>query len=197
MSRNSVVLVRQGPLYEPEYVMALTMKLLFPVTTLTDMLDTPGAVAPLNHNLSGWWAKLELFAPENKDLRPFLYIDLDSYVLGPIGHLFGGDRFTMVEDFYCPERANSSVMWVPEDVDHIWDDFAANKAGHMAEAGKGGDQAYLERHAQAKWNSEVSGIKSYKRHARDAPDGCIVQFHGKPRPHEATGWAADVWNRCT
>lgn len=192
LSPNKVVLVRQGALYEPKYVKLLTEQIKaqlsdVSVITLTDQVDTPGLTRPLRHGLKGWWAKLELFAPENKDLRPFLYLDLDSYVLGPIQKYFGGE-FTMVRDFLDCSPANSSVMWIPEDT-HIWDVFMENPQGHMDEAGKRGDQWFL-----GKFNHDLfEDIKSFRRDCLGGPQGSIIQFHGKPKPHDANGWAGDIW----
>lgn len=133
---------------------------------------------------------MELFAPENRDLRPFLYIDLDSYVIGDPHKLMGGDRFRMVPDFLGVARANSCAMWVPKNCYKIWSTFAENPRMHMDEAGKRGDQYFLGKFVEDYFTDEIT---SYKKDCKDGPKGTIVQFHGKPKPHESTGWARRVW----
>ena len=193
---NRVVLVRQGGSYDPHYVKLLTdqIKTFNPeasVITLTDQGDTPGRTIPLWHGLKGWWAKLELFAPETRHIRPFLYIDLDSYVLGPVTRYFGGRRFTMTRDFMGCSPANSSVMWVPKGCERIWATFWEEPRRHMQEAGSRGDQYFLGRFAEHLFED----VKSYRVDCLEAPQGSIIQFHGKPKPHECDGWAGDIWNR--
>jgi hypothetical protein len=192
LSPNRVVLVRQGRAYGPEYVEALIQQLPgYDVLTLTDQSDTPGETSPLTHGLKGWWAKLELFAPENEKYRPYLYIDLDSFVFGTVDRYMGGDDFVMVKDFNNVVPANSSVMWIPKDVEHIWYKFSQNPEQVMADCGGHGDQKYLGRFADRVWDKE--GIVSYKNDGVDAPSGTIMQFHGRPKMKDAKGWARERW----
>ena len=189
-----IVLVRQGEVYGPEYVSILQMqgRKTTPETefvTLTDQADTPGPTRRLRHNLKGWWAKLELFAPENYDLRPFLYIDLDSFIFGDLRQ-YEESQFTMVKDFTDWVPANSSVMWIPKDTDHIWKNFTKDE---MAKAGGRGDQYYLGQFAQKLWTTD-DGIVSYRMHGCGGPCGNIMQFHGRPKQPDAKGWAQDLWN---
>jgi len=191
-----VCLVRRGEKYGPEYVTALTRQLAevssVQVMTLTDQADTPGLAPQLYCGLPGWWAKLELFAPWNAHLRPFLFVDLDSFVLAPIDHL-EADEFRMVRDFYGQHPANSCVMWVPADVTPVWEDFTADPRAHMAEHRAQGDQGYLAKHCRALWEADA-GITSYKLEGSQGPKGCIMQFHGRPKPTDIKqGWVAEHW----
>jgi hypothetical protein len=195
-----IVLVRQGEVYGPEYGHVLQSQIAehmptASVLTLTDQSDTPGQTRPLAHDLLGWWAKLELFAPNNRELRPFLYIDLDSFVLGDCSWLFGGSYFRMVEDFNDWVPANSCVMWIPESVDHIWSAFDSDRVAAIKRAGGAGDQKFLGQFCSHLWPPVLSGITSYKQHGKDGPHMALMQFHGRPKPHEIkTGWVADEWN---
>ena len=191
-----VGLVRAGDRYGPEYVTALTRQLAevssAQVMTLSDQADTPGLAPRLFCGFPGWWAKLELFAPWNQSFRPFLYIDLDSFVFATVDHLESSE-FRMVRDFYCIHPANSCVMWLPRDTDQIWDEFSADPAVHMAEHKRRGDQGYLAKHCRALWERDA-GITSYKLEGKQGPRGCIMQFHGRPKPTEIKeGWVAEHW----
>lgn len=192
-----IVLVRSGAKYGPEYVTALTAQIKEHsdegVITLTDQPDTPGETRELKMGWPGWWAKLELFAPWNVDLRPFLFIDLDSFVLGDFKHL-KNTRFTMVKDFQGWVKANSSVMWVCEP-DNIWAAFMTDPEAHMKDCGGKGDQEFIGRFCDDLWAPLTSGVTSYKNHGIEGPLGCIMQFHGNPKPCNADGWAKARWDK--
>jgi hypothetical protein len=194
LSQNKVVLVRQGSKYDKKYVELLSKQINTDVITLTDQADTPGKTLRLKYGWPGWWSKLELFSPEVEDLRPFLYIDLDSYVLDNIDHYFGGPKFKMVDEFNGWGKSNSSVMWIPKDVNRIWEAWIADPELNMAACGGHGDQKFLGDYAEELWTPLESGIVSYKNHCVNEPVGTIVQFHGRPKPHEINdGWVADIW----
>jgi len=189
-----IILVRQGGKYGPEYVTNLKRQiyahesLVGSVITLDD--------TELCTNLKGWWAKLELFAPWNARYRPALYLDLDTIVHGRLFR-YKSRCFTMVEDFMdrCP--ANSSVMWLPKDTSHIWDAFQEDPEGIMDRCRRGGDQLFLSDFCEKKWKTPDDGIVSFKQHCSDGPAGNIIQFHGKPKPHELDGWVAKLWRADT
>ena len=164
----NVLLVRQGDKYGSEYVKALRKQLFdFNVATLTDQWDTPGDTQPLRSDLKGWWAKLELFAPWNRALRPALYIDLDSFVFkSPAQYNMGGE-FAMVEDFVGPSPANSSVMWIPQETAKIWDAFDADPEKNMKSCGGYGDQKFLAPFATHLWKTPDDGITSFRALDRD------------------------------
>ena len=180
--------VRQGDKYGPEYVRALRA-MCRPAHAVFCLGDGPDATVGLRYGLKGWWAKLELFSPELRPYRPFLFLDLDVVVHGSLDHL-EMDRFTMVRDFIFPERFNSSVMWVPKETGEIWPTFIANKETHMAN--NPSDQEFLGRFAEGVF-PEDAGIHSYRLECRDEPKGSVICFHGKPKPHEAGGWVRDEW----
>ena len=71
-----------------------------------------------NPEWSGWWSKMNLFAPELKELRPFLYLDLDTAILQSIENLFppkeAMNKFVALRDFYRPNNMASGLMWIPD-----------------------------------------------------------------------------------
>lgn len=186
-----IVLVRQGTKFPKQYVGLFDDPL-----TLTDQWDTPGRTRPLRRLLPGWWSKMELFAPENESIRPCLFFDLDTYVLGDISDLLQPfEGLGMLRDFNFPERPASGVMFVPRDTDRIWREWERCPQLHMDRAGRKGDQAFIGKFCDWFIQDRFEGIVSYKKHARENPTGRIVCFHGFPKPHECDGWAGEHWNK--
>lgn len=169
----------------------------YDVITLTDESETPGLILPLARGLPGWWSKIELFAPWNRFLRPFLYLDLDTYVLDDISDIleWRPDKLVMLSDFYVPKSLQSAVMVVPNYDDGIWDAF---RPEHMEIHKNGGDQDFIASVVPdaLRLQEHFGGITSYKVHGADT--GRIVCFHGQPKPHTASDkhpWIKSVWNR--
>lgn len=146
-----------------------------------------GDDVPLSGHYGGrWGAKIELFSPAFEPYRPCLFFDLDTFLMGPIDDLLEPmDNLWLIRDFNKPRRSNSGVMRVPKKNDLIWEqrpskfDFA--------------DGNYLTDFPHGRIQDHFDGVVSYKLHSREAPTGRIVCFHGKPKPHEADGWARDYW----
>ena len=167
-------------------------------------VEVDGAVEriPLRSMWPGWWAKMELFAPWVPG--DFLYMDLDTTLVGDLGDIAAVDRLTMLQDFYFPKYASSGLMFLPEaERARIWQVFSADPIGwimeYQSEArmqrrdGRWGDQAFLADHGfdQAqRWQDVVPGqVVSYKAH-RLAEKGLpaearLICFHGHPRPWDA------------
>jgi len=182
-----IVLVRQGTKFGPEYVAKLANQVRDRVVTLTDQPDTPGETRALKHGWPGWWAKLELFSPEHDGLKPFTFLDLDTFVFGEIPDY--EDRFLMIRDFNFPNKRASGVMRVSRET-RVWEHFLSRPRQHMDV--HAGDQDYLGPFADG--FLPMDGIRSYKKHCRDGPKGTIMCFHGRPKPHECTGWAKEYWD---
>jgi len=74
---------------------------------LTDM-DIPDVeTQPLQHNLPGWWSKLEIFGA----FRRATYVDLDTVIVGNVApYLFREHQFTMSAHMSRKYGYNSSVM---------------------------------------------------------------------------------------
>ena len=200
---RSVVCVRQGDRYGPEFVTALERQVYqnsrppLRFVCLSDG-ENEAETRSLRQGWPGWWSKLEVFAPWNEDLRPCLFLDLDTYVLGPINDLLlESPRFMMLRDFNLPERGQSSVMLVPKETNHIWTIFNDRADMWMARYRAGGDQAYLDQFKEGFIQDSFGGIYSYKKHCLTSPRGRIVCFHGLPKPPAVEGWAKDFWDQYT
>jgi len=177
------VSARGGTKYGPEYVTALKKQV-------------PGLVClgddrPFRLDLPYWWCLMEWFAPWNQELRPCLWLDLDTYVfdLDPFYDL-DTTKFWMIRDFNTPTRPECGVMLLPKDTDRIWEAFSRLKYGNRAPVGP-----FLEDFCKHYLQDAVSGIYSYKNHAKTEkpPDSRIICFHGQPKPPETTGWAKQWW----
>ncbi len=180
------VSARHGDKYGPEYVTALKKQV-------------PGLVClgddrPLRSDLQGWWCILEPFAPWNADLRPCIWFDLDTFVLGPLQPFDRLDKtqYWMINDFNRPKFGECGIMLVPDSplCDEIWDNRGNPRVGTPP-------GEYLRQFPHRRLNREISGIYSYKNHCRESrpEDARIVCFHGRPNPHEVKqGWARDYWN---
>lgn len=205
---NTVILVRKGDRYTDEHVNSLRNQILkfnpgTRVLCLSDSTDHQAETIPLQHNLEGWWSKLELFAPHVKQYRPFLYLDLDVLVMGTLDHEFGllskQDKFWMLRDFYRVQGGQSSMMWVPKAKisDDIWDAFSADPGAVQQICGNLGDQAFLETFPYHKFQEGFPGHHSYKAHRlSELPDTSLtVHFHGRPKPWDATDWARNWFQR--
>lgn len=186
----NVVCVRQGDKYGPEYVTMLKSMVLEHLDKDLFVLgDQEDADLPLTQGYVRWWAKLELFRPDLQRLRPFLYFDLDTYILQDIRDmLIEPERLMLIYDFNRPTRGNSGVMLIPKNTGAIW----ARRRTDVA------DGDYLNTHPHDYMQDRFEGIRSYKKHCKEGPgDARVCCFHGQPKPHETTGWAREVWRRYT
>ncbi len=144
----------------------------------------------------GWWSKMNLFHPALRSLRPFLFMDLDTAVLGDLSKLIPpeeiADKFITLEDFYRKGKIGSALMWVPnsDKVNAIWDEWNAKPAVHITRYR--GDQNFLENVSTADgfWQQmifdKVTSFKPNKKWLTVLPsEAKIVCFHGKPRIADA------------
>jgi len=188
-----LILVRQGTKYGPEYVERLKEQAWETSGLRTIVLgDQEDADIELEHGWPGWWSKLELFRPDIP--RPFIYVDLDSFILGDISPLMGD---TAICREWHPNikgcgRVQSSIIAVGEYRKDIWETFI-EKPQHWMQAN--GDQNYLEKF-QWKFIQDFypDMVGSYKIHNKEKPIHRVVTFHGKPLMVDAVGWAQDLWN---
>lgn len=178
---------------------------------LTDQPETMDglgiAAIPLVQDWPGWWSKIELFRPGLFD-GPTLYIDLDSLITGRLDDLVRTEPgFTMVADYNGATRGwhNSSVMSWCDDYSAIYREFAEqpvleqDRYSAMPD-GRIGDQAFIE-DTLTMMGERIDTFRpgrvvSFKRHARQAPPpgARVVQFHGRPKPNEASGWPQKAWS---
>jgi len=184
MARLNYLSVRQGTKYGPEYTTALKNQ----VKGLVCLGDD----RPLRTRLSGWYSKFELCAPWNADLRPALFFDLDTYVVGSLDVFDDLDhsQFWMINDFGKKSRAESGILLIPDAPvsDSIW-------TCHETHDNRVGDAAYFGQFPHQRLNDEISGIYSYKHHCREKKpdDARIICFHGRPNPPDTDGWALQHW----
>lgn len=193
-----VCVLKSGGDYTPAYVNKLSKQMDgFEFICLTDFapsaFDFP--VLALEHDLPGWWSKLEAF----RIIGPVIYLDLDTFVLGSLDKLVsavsGGECFMMLTPFARQEQWASGVM--------AWQgDFSFLLTNHKAIDQKEHqwDQRYisarlLEAGVKITPIQDYVDVKSYKHHGKaEKPETDILCFHGKPRPHQAQGWAKQYWN---
>jgi len=197
----NVVVVRQGDKYSDKYPKVIKEQVKkntsWPVA-FHILGDGDDATIPLVKDWPGWWSKLELFAPWNADIRPCLFLDLDTFVLGNIDDLVSlvPAKLTMLRDFNRPETGQSAIMSIPVDVGVIWRRFMVDPDIWMQKYRGGGDQAFLNRFELDFLQDRFDGIASYKidKLQKSPGNNRIVCFHGKPKPHQCSGWVGDMWN---
>jgi len=162
---------------------------------------------PMENHWIGWWAKLNLFSPGLINLRPFLYMDLDTAVLGDISKLFNiGEKvgFVGLQDFVRANQFASGVMFFPEksnSVDSVWETWISNPYKFIDKFR--GDQNFISNfiHSRNYWQEHTSMICSFKIREgdrswlREVPDTIsVVCFHGKPRVFDAANQVEWVKN---
>jgi len=191
---GSLILVRQGTKYGSEYVDLLKKQAKETSGLETYVLgDGEDADIRLKYGWTGWWAKMSLFAPDMP--YPFIYIDLDSYILGDISELMGK---TMIAKEWHPNwracgRVQSSMIAMGEYRPDIWEKWTDNPKHWMDKFY--GDQKFLEMFPWDYIQDSYKGmIGSYKLHNKDKPVDKVITFHGRPKPPQADGWARDIWN---
>jgi len=206
---NVACVLRTGGIYTPEWVARLQegvrrhMDRPHRFVCLSDLDGAllPCETIPLKTDWPGWWAKIELFRPRLFE-GPVLYIDLDCIITGPIDGLPRRVQgFTMTRDF-LGKGMNSSVMSWWGDYQHLPEKMneepGLRQKYQRTPDGRIGDQAFIEDHADPAMDAFADGqVVSFKRHARNGPPqgAKIVAFHGKPKPPEAGGWAAQAWRK--
>ena len=166
---------------------------------LTDMPVPQCENIPLAQDWPSWWSKINLFQPSVLT-GPTIYLDLDTIVTGDISVLADVHGFHMVQDFNHPDLFNSSAMFWKRPPVGIYYDMIKNSGSIITKysenmGGKIGDQAYIS-DSMGKMGQEIRTfpkelVVSYKRDAiKGPPKGAVaVTFHGKPKMHEAGGWA--------
>lgn len=186
----------------------------FKITCLSDLFEKETnlmgvTMMPLpNKEWKGWWSKMNLFSPSLVDYLPFLYIDLDSAIVGDVYDiikLLNKELFITLSDFYKPRHLASGVMWVPKNnkkIDLIWNTWIFNPEKYMTKFR--GDQNFIEYVTSADlfFQKITQGIVSFKpnrqwRTLLPTNMDIIIAFHGTPRIHEAAihvNWVKEYIN---
>jgi len=182
-----------GDKYSQDYVTALKAQ----VPELITLSDKDGSLID-HRSFRGWWSKMEVFRPENRHLRPCLFIDLDTIVIGSLAPFFELDltKLWLIRDLFQPnKKSNSGLFIAPEDglSDEIWTQAVKHRKYDNDQDGD-----FLSKFPHEKLQDHVTGILSYKSdQLYDSPKKArIVCFHGKPKPHKTEGWAKEHWESC-
>lgn len=164
-----------------------------PFECLSDV-DVPGVERKkLEHNWPGWFAKMNLFSPTMKG--DFLFVDLDTVIVGPLDDILAVDRLCLLRDFYrdgkkLAEGLGGALLFLPSaDRKVVWDYWIENPLLAQRMAGHKGDMAIFEkfyRNNAARWQDVLPGqIVSWKVNCKNGivpPGARLVAFHGLPRP---------------
>jgi len=187
--------LRTGGEYRREHVERLRKQIVdCDLVCISD--DPEAADLPMLARWPGWWAKMELFNPAIAG--DVFAMDLDTTVLGRVGHYATAGATTFLSDFYRPEHIQSSMMYLSEKNRRaIWEQWSARPEGWIAEYSKrrvgfNGDQNFIEDvigPGCARWQQLYPGeVISYKldiikpKRATVPPLANVIIFHGRPRP---------------
>jgi len=181
-----VCVLKSGGCYTPEYVKRLkdgvdnnlsghNFVCLSDVEVPCDRID-------LEKGYHGWWSKIEIF----KLSGPVLYIDLDTVITGDLTEIAEYPHtFTMLSDFYYPEKPASGIMAFNGNYRSIFDDYdpSVTYSGH-------GDQGYIAEKVNPERFQDLFPGQIVSRKVQQTRNSSerIVCFHGQPRPH-SVGWS--------
>lgn len=159
-------------------------------------------IRPLpNKEWAGWWAKMNLYHPDLREVRPFLYIDLDTAILKSLVDLVPPedkkDNLVTLRDFYRPHKLASGLMWIPsvkeenDKVDLVYSNWIKSPSQHIKKYR--GDQDFVRAVVQADlfWQdiSKPDFITTFKPNNKwrtEFPsESAVVCFHGYPRIPQA------------
>jgi hypothetical protein len=152
-------------------------------------------ILPLQNNLPGTWARMQLYAPEMEKYRPFLYIDLDTAVVDTIENIFSlvydDSHFITLEDFWQRGQLATGLVWFPANskkIESVW-------KGYLKEKNVSGFRMdpFIRRYTEADvyWQQLTNTVIDFKPKTRELlatlPEHAnLVCFHGKPRIPQAT-----------
>lgn len=189
--------LKSGGDFTPEYVHRLRDGVAANTTVdhrfvcLTDVDDLDCETIPLEHDLPGWWSKLELFRLSG----PCVYFDLDTVIRGNIDEILRHPHtFTALSDLNGSGRLASGVLAWCGDYSRLLTGFSLGMADRYRRQEKYGDQGYLidylgfdPERFQSLWPGAFVSYKWAEPAEREK--AAVVLYHGLPRPHQ-TGWKA-------
>jgi len=187
----NIVTVRWGNKFSYDYVTALRAQ----VPNVKILTDEDGSLLEPKR-FTGWFSKLEVFRPENKKLRPCLFLDLPTFVMKSLRpfHRLDNTKLWLIRDFNNHRKSNSGIFIAPKHgiSDEIWSRVRDMDAYN-------GDGDFLSTFEHSILQDSVSGIMSYKSDwlYDDPGDARVISFHGRPKPHQTEGWALEMWLQCT
>jgi hypothetical protein len=139
-------------------------------------------VLPMTNTWPKWWAKMNIFSPEMEKYRPFLFVDLDTLILGDLEGLFPPAnehiaKFIALGSFteerklkpanHVDSALYSGIMWIPannEKISQIWNKWASNPEEWMRTC-RSGDQEFIEKAVKRPdvwWQQITNKIGSFK-----------------------------------
>lgn len=153
----------------------------------------------LQRHFPGWWSKMELFAPWNRDLGDIFYVDLDTVIVGALNDLLMESKLIMLRDFNAADDTlQSGLMLLPAAVRRrvwtLWDLEPERFMKWFVRYGDGSLLNILLGAGAQTWQDLFPGrVVSYKRDVvRNSfyegssdviPAGAsVVCYHGRPRP---------------
>lgn len=209
--------LRHGGAYNARYVNNLFNNIVrqvrapFTFSVLTDKLDVglhPAIrILPLRHPWTGWWSKIEMFAPGLWADGRVWYFDLDTILVGNITEMVTdpslGDDFYALRDFGFKDRLASGVMtWKVGDpaVSEIYNQFALKPEAIMSSCCTLGDQCWVgiantsRNFLQDKYPGKFVSFKIHCPDGKCIQQGAsVVAFHGLPRPLDAIKNSQYAW----
>ena len=193
-----VTVLKCGGEYHEGHVQWLQRQVGFPILCLTDSLRPMNEVVsiPLIHDWPGWWSKMELFR-DDLCLGNFLYVDLDTVIIGGIPNAFRTMSETeMLSDLYGHPWIQSCLMFLHHSSRQtVWESFSANPEKAIQEFGSGGDQIFIDRFlgsakrleqtlpgAIISYKADILKNRFHRPNAGSLKTARFVCFHGQPRP---------------
>ena len=166
------------------------------------------------HDLEGWWNKMQLFHPDVKLEGTTLYMDLDVVITDNIDCFFTYKPeadFVGMNDFNpSTKQWNSSIMKFKNDKLHgrLWHKFMNDRPNLLRRFS--GDQNLISDFIKNTPGCESfpdSWTQSYKWYDRSGTrysrqdmtyehngESLVTVFHGQPNPHESTQeWVKKAW----
>lgn len=140
---------------------------------------------------AGWWAKIDLFKPGLFSGR-VLYLDLDTVIVGNLDELVKHKGIVHLKDWGWTKNDYCSAIMIWDAGEHaeIYNNYDDDVPSLFR-----GDQDWITE--LGNWQALPVGMcVSYRYVSRKQPPkgACVVQFHGKPKPHEiTTGWVPESW----
>ena len=216
----SVVCLKWGDLYGPEYVtrlrdgVARNLSVEHEFVCITDSLsglpnDLEKILLPVG--LDTWWGKVWLFSDECQGLLKgdkVLFLDLDTIILDDIDFLtrerVRWTPLTILRGFGYGHRFGSAVMnWPRGQYTDIWKHYADDPDKAQWLCAQFGDGAWIQLQVgegnaefwQDLWPGKLCSLKFHCSPETGPPErAAVVCFHGSPRPHEVDeGWRHDAW----
>jgi len=166
------------------------------------------------HDLEGWWNKLQLFHPKTYLPGITLYMDLDVVITGNIDCFYSHEPqldFCGMNDFNPVSGVwNSSIMRFKQQDLHgrIWHKFMDDRPGYLRKFP--GDQNLISdfiKNTPGTSSFPDSWTQSYKWYDRSGTryskqnwtyehngESLVTVFHGRPNPHESEQeWIKNAW----